>query len=127
MMDSGEKVLGCIFALIIVSLIAVLGIMITDAVWSTTVHDTGIVRGKEYEPATTRVVAEVDGNGKPTTRIVAVSEKFILLLQTEKRGHVTVEVSQSVYDGLAVGDAVYYTYHRGKVGGMVTNEKVKAY
>lgn len=122
--DYVEKALIATLVLITLVLFGILAVLIADAVWNETIHDTGFVRGKEYEPATTRVVASVDAKGSPTTRVQPVSEKFIVFLETEKSGHVTVEVKQHTYDDLTEGDYVSYTYRRGKIGGNVTGEKV---
>ena len=119
-----ERVLIGGITVLTIGLFIALGILIVDMVSYTSIQDTSVITGKEYEPATTRTVASIDAKGNPTTRAEYVPERFILLLQTENSGHVTVEVDQSIYDLVEVGASVRYSYHKGIIGGTVSHERV---
>lgn len=107
----------------IFGVIIILCVLMADFTSYTTIQDYGIITSKEYEPQSTSYYPQVVG--KLTILLPRTEpEKFILLLHTENSGHVSVEVSHSLYDKAEIGKRVKYVYNKGKVAGSVSAERI---
>ena len=106
----------------IIGMLVLLGIILTDVVFSTSTLTAGVVVDKQYQSEQTHVGV---GNGVSTngtsSQVVTTSttpEQFLLIVRNSKQKIVTVECTPELYYSKEKEDELEYNIKNGYITGL---------